>query len=244
MMNLDPIDIEGQGDMTYSKLGLNPDDRLNFVRKVYGILSAQLSFTALFCIFAVVSDSFKNFLINNPWIFIFCLIGSLAVMYALICSMNMARQVPTNYILLGIFTFCQAFMVAALCAFSSPKLVLMAAILTAGITIALTVYAFTTKMDFTKSGEILFICGIALMLGAVFLMIGYSRTLHIFLCVLAVIFYGVYLLYDTQLIAGGKHQELSYDDYIIGALMIYVDVVSMFMEILRILNLLQGDSSE
>jgi len=35
-----------------------------------------------------------------------------------------------------------------------------------------------------------------------------------------VIIYGIYLLIDTQMIAGGKKYELSYDDYIIGALVI------------------------
>ena len=49
------------------------------------------------------------------------------------------------------------------------------------------------------------------------------------------IFYGYYLIYDTQLIMGGKTHSLSLDDYILGAMMIYLDIIIMFLEILKLL---------
>ena len=49
-----------------------------------------------------------------------------------------------------------------------------------------------------------------------------------------VIIYGLYVIYDTQLIAGGGQHELSMDDYVIGAMILYVDIMMMFLELLRL----------
>ena len=48
--------------------------------------------------------------------------------------------------------------------------------------------------------------------------------------------YGFYIVYDTQLIAGGRYDELTYDDYVIGALLLYIDVVGLFMYLLALVG--------
>jgi FtsH-binding integral membrane protein len=54
-------------------------------------------------------------------------------------------------------------------AFSTPSIVLTAAVFTAGITVALTIYAFNAKTDFTYCGAALFIFGAVLSIFAIFL---------------------------------------------------------------------------
>lgn len=44
-------------------------------------------------------------------------------------------------------------------------------------------------------------------------------------------YYSQYLAYDTQLIMGGREFELEPEEYIFGAMQLYVDVVFMFMAI-------------
>jgi len=61
------------------------------------------------------------------------------------------------------------------------------------------------------------------------------RSLDVAISVFAVCLYGFYLIYDVQLIAGGERFSLSLDDYIIGALVIYIDIIVLFLRILRIL---------
>lgn len=56
---------------------------------------------------------------------------------------------------------------------------------------------------------------------------------------LAVVFsiiYMIYLLIDTQLILGGKNKELSLDNPIMGAMILYVDIVSLFLKLLELLG--------
>jgi FtsH-binding integral membrane protein len=48
--------------------------------------------------------------------------------------------------------------------------------------------------------------------------------------------YSVYLIIDTQLIFGGKNVELTLDNYILGAALLYIDIIQLFLQILKILG--------
>lgn len=48
--------------------------------------------------------------------------------------------------------------------------------------------------------------------------------------------YCFYLIIDTQLILGGRKNELSLDNYILGAAMLYVDIIQLFLNLLRIIG--------
>lgn len=53
--------------------------------------------------------------------------------------------------------------------------------------------------------------------------------------------YSIYLLVDTQMILGGKHKSLSLDNYVLGAIILYVDIVGLFLKILQILGKKKDD---
>ena len=68
--------------------------------------------------------------------------------------------------------------------------------MTAAIVLALTLYAMLTKTDFTVWAGLLFV------VGAAFLMFGFfsflfGPTMQLVYCVLGVILFGVYLIFDT-----------------------------------------------
>jgi protein lifeguard len=48
--------------------------------------------------------------------------------------------------------------------------------------------------------------------------------------------YSIYLIIDTQLILGGKNQELTLDNYVLGAVLLYIDIIQLFLQILKILG--------
>lgn len=217
--------------------------RLGFIRKVYGILAAQLLLTSLF-VCLTFSDSVADFFKNSVGIFWACLGVSLVMGITIICCKSVARQVPTNYILLAIWTFCESWMVATCASFYDPTTVFIAAALTAAVTCALTVYACTTKTDFTFCGGMLF-AGTCLMffLGIFFLIFGMGKygsgtfkVINILYCGLGVFIYSIYLIYDTQLVMGKFGIEYNIEDYIVAAMMIYIDIIQLFLYILRMLG--------
>ena len=50
------------------------------------------------------------------------------------------------------------------------------------------------------------------------------------------VIYCVYILIDTQLILGGKNKELTLDNYVMGAMILYVDIIGLFLKILQLLG--------
>ncbi len=152
----------------------------------------------------------------------------------MICVRSLSRTVPTNYILLLIFTICESWLVSMVAGNYSPDIVLAAFGMTAGMTLGLTVYALTTKADFTVMWAGIWMFGFSILMFGLFAIIFQSEVLYMFYCVLVVVLFGFYLIIDTQLILGGKRYELSEDEYILGALILYIDIIIIFLYLLRI----------
>ena len=74
-----------------------------------------------------------------------------------------------------------------------------------------------------------------LMLG-IFSLFVRSPFLDNLYCCLGVIVFGIYIVIDTQLIIGGRRMEISMDDYVIGAMILYIDIIQLFLYLLRILS--------
>lgn len=74
-----------------------------------------------------------------------------------------------------------------------------------------------------------------LMLG-IFSLFVWSPFLNNLYCALGVIVFGIYLVIDTQLIVGGRRLELSMDDYVAGALILYLDIIQIFLYLLQLLS--------
>lgn len=112
----------------------------------------------------------------------------------------------------------------------------MAAILTAAIVVALTAYAFHTKQDFTLCGGLLFMVLLGLIVATILSIFWQNRILQIAITYGGAILFGIYLIYDTQLIMGDRSRSMSIDDYIMAAMMLYIDIVQLFIYILQILG--------
>jgi len=221
---------------SFKEESTNP--RIGFIRKVYGILSCQLLAPVLLCILAISSTTYFNFMFSSFGLalMIICFVLTLIIAIMLSCYMNISRSVPTNYILLCIFTVCEGYLVSYSCVLASPKIVFMAAVMTLGNTVSLTIYAMTTKKDFTYLGGMLAVFGMVFFLVRIFMMFTDNPVLHIYSAGFGVCLFGVYLIYDTQLIMGNKKHELMVNDYVLGALFLYLDIINIFLYVLKILK--------
>ena len=134
-----------------------------------------------------------------------CLVLALVIQCMILCCKSNARKVPQNYILLTIFTACFSFFTAQITAAYPTETVLTAAGATALVTVALTAYACFTKTDFTTCGAVLTVI-LFTMLFVIISMVFFTFVTwwHPVVCGLLVIIYGFYIIYDTQLIAGGR----------------------------------------
>ena len=210
--------------------------RLGFIRKVYGILSAQLLLTSILSFIAMVSKSYQNFLLNHLGLIYFFLFLIIVISFIIQCCSNLMQSVPQNYIILFLFTFAESYVISFICAFSNHKLVFMAAFMTFVMCLSLTLYAINTKSDFTTKGGLLFILCAGLILFSIFGLFTNNKFFHILISTLGVILFGFYLIYDTQLIIGNKSELIEMDDYILGAFQLYLDIINIFLYLLDLLN--------
>jgi len=63
----------------------------------------------------------------------------------------------------------------------------------------------------------------------------YVETLHLLYAGIGVLIFSLYLVYDTQMMMGGEHKySVSPEEYIFAALAIYLDIINLFLHILRL----------
>lgn len=143
-------DVRITSDEEYERDGLISNARNSFIRKVYTLLALQLAFTSFMVVLTLAYPAFREFQQANWGLYIIAAIISLVSMIALFCCRGVSKETPKNYILLGIFTVAESYMVAMLCSFYEAESVVLAAVTTLAATVGLTLYAATTKSDFTE----------------------------------------------------------------------------------------------
>ena len=180
-----------------------------------------------------MNEGVRQTMVSSPGLVLFIAILGLALSCGISCFESLARTVPINYVMMFAFTVCEAYTVSYICAVVNDGLVVVqAAFLTAGLVIGLTCYAWTTKTDFTVFG------GLFWSLGALFLIFSlfsvyFGPTMRLIYCLLGVALFSFYLIFDTQLILGGegKYASIENDDYIMAAMILYLDIINIFIYI-------------
>jgi FtsH-binding integral membrane protein len=172
------------------------------------------------------------------------MVGSLVLLLTLSFSESARHTHPTNLILLAAFTFAEGIMVGAITSQYQMQAILLAVAMTAAITVALTAYALTTKRDFTLQGGMLCALLCSLLLVGLIGVATRSPALQLLLAGGGAALFGCYIVFDVQMIAGGKHtaMQLSPDEYVVGAIQVYLDVINLFLHLLRFISEMQRDS--
>lgn len=143
------------------------------------------------------------------------------------------KSYPTNLLFLTGFTALEAYAISVVTSFYESRIVLQAVLLTAGIFIALTLFACQTKYDFTSWMPYLFGGVWALiMFGFMAAFFPYNSTVELLYSGAAALIFSAYILVDTQLVLKHYHVE----EEIAAAISLYLDIINLFLAILRILN--------
>uniref|UniRef100_A0A3B5M6M0 Transmembrane BAX inhibitor motif containing 1b n=1 Tax=Xiphophorus couchianus TaxID=32473 RepID=A0A3B5M6M0_9TELE len=224
------LNSAGEMDDFFSTQWESTSIRHAFIRKVYLILTVQLAFT-----FAVVGVfTFQNhipdlFLHSAVFFLVYCI---------LICCKEPRRRFPLNLVLLGIFTVALSYMAGTVSSYYETKAVIIAMGITGVVCIAVTVFCFQTKVDFTSCGGFLCIAAVLLMIigivTSIVLSFQYVPWLHMLYAAIGAIVYTLFLVYNTQLLIGNRELAISPEEYIYGALSLYIDIVQIFLFILQV----------
>jgi len=233
--------FQGSEDGGYSGMGGSFGDkaiRLGFIRKVYSLLCAQLSLTMGFIgIFFI--PKVAAFSRDNQWMMWFALVCSLVMIFALACVPSLRRKSPHNLIFLGLFTVCEGWLIGTICSAYDAGEVLIAVGMTAGVVLALTVFAMQTKIDFTAwGGALLCVLVVFVIAGFIAAFFPQSRTVRLVYAIIGAIIFSLYIVFDTQMMIGGNHKyALDPEEYVFASLNLYLDIINLFLYLLQIIGM-------
>jgi hypothetical protein len=219
--------------------------RNNFVRKVYSILSAQLVVTTLFIALFTFNEGIKYWTFKNPGLLNIALFAPVGLMLVLSFSESARRTSPLNIILLGIFTICKGFALGVVSTIYDVDEVLIAVTLTACIVISLTLFSFQTKYDMTMQSGMLVSTMAAMLVFSIGGIFYRGEFFHFLIACGGAVVFSMYIVYDTQLMMGGDHKfSISPEEYIFAALNIYMDIINLFLYLLKILRYLNESQQQ
>ncbi|XP_076246596.1 glutamate NMDA receptor-associated protein 1 lifeguard isoform X2 [Calliopsis andreniformis] len=211
--------------------------RNGFIRKVYSILMCQLLITVSLIALFLYHRPTKLWVMRHPEMFWICFVATIVLIICMACCTSVRRKAPMNFVFLFLFTSAEGFLLAVVSSTYSSEEVLLAVGITAAVCLALTLFAFQTKFDFTALHSILFVALIIFLLFGIIAIIWPGKTMSLVYASLGALLFSVYLIYDTQLMIGGNHKySISPEEYIFAALNLYVDVVNIFLYILAIIG--------
>jgi FtsH-binding integral membrane protein len=72
-----------------------------------------------------MSEGFRLWIVAQPGLALMCAVFGVALSCGLFCIESLARKVPTNYILMLLFTFCEAYTVTFVCAMVNDGLIVL-----------------------------------------------------------------------------------------------------------------------
>ena len=218
--------------------------RRSFIRKVYGIVGFELllvSSTVAIFMFSPLRDLVYG---NQSWLTIFYVLMfvPLAIVLILTCCPvdKVLRKWPLNIFLLTVLALSEGVVLGIISAYYKQESIMIAGGLTAATVLVVSIFAFFTKIDFTKYSGIIFILLVLLMIFGIatiivgFLADDYTRyVMKMIYGALGAFVMVILLIVDTQMMIIGKH-KYSYnpEDYVYAALSIFLDIINLFIFIL------------
>lgn len=149
-----------------------------------------------------------------------------------------------NLAVLFAFTFISGLTIAPLLAaiFAMPSgaaIVGQAFLMTAVAFGGISMFAMTTKRDFSSMGKFLFIALIIMIVAAISNIFIQSSMMQLIIASGGALLFSAFILYDTQnIIKGG------YDSPVEAALSLYLDFFNLFVSLLQILGIMNSNNNE
>jgi FtsH-binding integral membrane protein len=217
--------------------------RLGFIRKVFSIVFAQLLTTATITYLMVQHRSVPAFLMSKGSFSIITLAAAAMTCILALTSPSIRYNTTQSLGVLGIFTLCQSTLVGLYSSQFPLKTVFMGSAHTLFALLGVMLYSFQPNpaFDLTVMGSWLFSGLLSLTFSSfASLFFGISFFENFLLGGGAALFVA-YMVYDVQMIVGGKKVNKSYSerDYILASLNLYMDIINLLIRLIEIADRMQ-----
>jgi FtsH-binding integral membrane protein len=205
------------------------EERATLVRRTYSLVLISVLVTMVGVSFALSQPAVLQAVGQHPFL------AALAALAPLVIAGRMKAAFPMNIGFVLLFNFAMGVWISPAIFFygsQKPGLIGQAAVLTIGAFGILTLYAFVSRRDFSAWGGFL-IVGLWVLVGTMFLNLIFGNpVVDLWLASIAVLLFSGLLLFDTWRL----RNFYGPDEYVGAAVQIYLDLLNMFMAILRIMG--------
>ncbi|GAA6004279.1 Bxi1p [Rhodotorula paludigena] len=201
-----------------------------FVSKVYGVLFCQILLTTVVGWVMSANESISLWTHEHSGLMLLPAFGAIVAMLAVYWKRHSS---PANVILLGFFTLLEAVTLGSVVALFDSGIVLQAFVITTLVFLGLTVFTFQTKYDFSSMGSYLYATLLVFFFTSlVGVFLPFNRTFDLVVAGAGTLLFSLYIVFDTQMILNRLHV----DDWVVACVSLYLDIVNLFLQILRILS--------
>lgn len=204
-------------------------ERAALVRRTYALVFVSVLFTIAGATFALSQPSLLQAVAEHPFL------SLIAAMAPLVVVTRARESFPANIGLVLLFTFVMGVIsspVLYVYGRAQPGLITQAAVLTIGAFGVLTLYAFVSRRDFSAWGSF-FVMGLWVLIGTSLLNVYFKNpAMDLWLAGITVLVFSGLLIFDTWRI----RNVYGPDEYVQAAVNIYLDLLNLFMGLLRILG--------
>jgi FtsH-binding integral membrane protein len=204
-------------------------ERATLVRRTYLLVLAGVVLTVTGVGFTFTQPALLRLVAAHPFL---AMIGAFVPLFL---SMRARSTFPANLGLALLFTFAMGVAISPVIFFyvaTQPALLPQAGILTLSTFTVLTAYAWVSKRDFSAWGSF-FVVGLWILIATSLLnLIFRNESASLWLAAVTVFVFSGLLVYDTWRL----RNQYGPDDYVMAAVAIYLDLLNMFLAILRLLG--------
>jgi len=227
----------GEMKMPYYPRFMEKQVRNLFMRNVFMLVALQLVFTFSLSAIFINVEKVKLGLWANSWL-IYCSWGaSFATVIWISCSSVARRTYPWNYVALSAFTATNGFMVAMTTSYYDSMTVLIAIGITLAIVVGLVLFSLQTKYDFTMISGFLYAGLLSILIFGFLMIFFHNKVAYVVYSTIGALLFSAMLVHDIHVMMGapyGKRMEMDPEDYVYGSIIIYLDVINLFLHILNI----------
>ena len=205
------------------------EERATLVRRTYSLVLVSVLVTIVGASFGLSQTNLMAAVAQHPFIAFF---ASLA---PLLMATRKKTDFPFNIGLVLLFNFVMGVIISpALFIYgrNQPGLIGQAAVLTIGAFGILTMYAFVSRRDFSPWGSFLMV-GLWVLIGTMLLNLFFrNAVIDLWLASVTVLLFSGLLVFDTWRL----RNFYGPDEYVGAAVQIYLDLLNIFMAVLRVLG--------
>lgn len=212
----------------------------NLLYRVYAWMCLALGITAVTAYYVASSPSFINAIFGNPVITVVLLVAQLGLVLLLSLLINRI-SFATAVGLFLLYAISLGLTLSAIFLVYTYSSIFSTFLVASGMFGAMAIYGYFTKSDLSSMGSFLFMALIGLILGGIVNMFFKSEAFNYVLSAIGVIVFTLLTAYDMQKIkqmASGLYEDSASmaKASIMGALMLYLDFVNLFLFLLQIMG--------